>query len=77
MIPALADTTTAGNTDLIAYLVSAIITMAAAIGVLFWQFVASKNETIALAKELIPVASAMNAIATALKKVVDRTGGGA
>ena len=62
-------------TDLIGYLATACAGLVTAIGILFWQLLASKGETIALAKELIPVSTALLAAAQAFQKVVDRQEG--
>lgn len=63
---------TATPSDLVGYLVAAIGAMSVTIGVLFWQLIAAKGETLTLAKELIPVATALHSTAQAMQKIVER-----
>lgn len=62
-------------TDLTGALTIAVGALCTVVGVLFWQLIASKSETLALAKELIPVSTALLQAAQAFQKIVERREG--
>lgn len=59
-------------TDLTGALVVACGALSTSVGVLFWQLLAAKSETLALARELIPVATNLMVAAQALQKIVEK-----
>lgn len=68
----LADGSLPPTESLVAYMAVAIAGLVTAIGVLFWQLLAAKGESLALAKELIPVATALHSTAQAMQRIVER-----
>lgn len=61
------------------YLIAAIGGLVAAVGIMFWQLLASKSETIAAYKEILPVSTLLMQTVQALQKLIERTeskGGG-
>lgn len=58
--------------DLTGALMVACGGLVTAVGILFWQLIAAKNETTALAKELMPIATNLLAAAQSMQKMVEK-----
>lgn len=65
----MADTTQAG---LVEYLAIAVTTEAAVIGVLFWQLIAAKKESLDLAKETLPISTQLMTASQSLLRFIER-----
>lgn len=54
------------------YLITAIGTLCAVIGILFWQLITAKNDLSNAYKEILPIATLLNQTVNTLQKLIDK-----